>query len=71
LRLASRQLFIRSRNETLSVVAMRVSNPNRSPVTIHGCNTTQLQPDLLRSSAIISQFSFTRPDCVFLLSTQQ
>ena len=31
----SRQLFIRSRNETLSVVAMRVSNPDRSPVGIN------------------------------------
>jgi hypothetical protein len=26
-------------NETLSVVAMRVRNPNDSPVTIHGCDT--------------------------------
>jgi hypothetical protein len=33
-----RQLFIRVHNEALSVVAMRVSNEDRSPVGIHGCN---------------------------------
>jgi hypothetical protein len=33
------QLFIRSRNETLSVVAMRSSNPDRSPVGINRCDT--------------------------------
>jgi hypothetical protein len=31
-----RQLFIRTHNETLSVVAMCVNNPDRSPVAIHG-----------------------------------
>jgi hypothetical protein len=31
-----RQLFIRSHNETLSVAAMRVSNPDGSPVRIKG-----------------------------------
>ena len=31
-----RQLFIRTHNETLSVAAMCVSNPDRSPVGIHG-----------------------------------
>jgi hypothetical protein len=30
-----RQLFIRSHNETLSVIAMRVCNPDRSPVGIN------------------------------------
>ena len=30
------QLFIRVHNETLSVAAMRVCNPERSPVGIHG-----------------------------------
>ena len=29
------QLFIRTHNETLSVVAMRVCNPDRSPVGIN------------------------------------
>jgi hypothetical protein len=29
------QLLIRSHNETLSVTAMRVSNPDRSPVGIN------------------------------------
>jgi hypothetical protein len=31
-----RQLFIRVHNETLSVVAMRVSNEDCSPARIHG-----------------------------------
>jgi hypothetical protein len=31
-----RQLFIRAHNETLSVVAMRVCNPDCSPVGING-----------------------------------
>jgi hypothetical protein len=31
-----RQLFIRAHNETLPVAAMRVSNPDHSPVGIHG-----------------------------------
>jgi hypothetical protein len=31
-----RQLFIRSHNEMLSVVAMRVNNPDRSPIRING-----------------------------------
>jgi hypothetical protein len=30
------QLFIRVHNVTLSIVAMRVNNPDRSPVGIHG-----------------------------------
>jgi hypothetical protein len=30
------QLFIRVHNEPLSVVAVRVSNPDRSPVGING-----------------------------------
>jgi hypothetical protein len=29
------QLFIRTHNETLSVIAMRISNPDRSPVGIN------------------------------------
>jgi hypothetical protein len=29
------QLFLRMHNETLSVAAMRVNNPDRSPVGIH------------------------------------
>jgi hypothetical protein len=34
-----RQLFIRSRNETLPVVAMCVSNKDRSPMRVHSGNT--------------------------------
>jgi superfamily II DNA/RNA helicase len=33
-----RQQFIRTRNIMLSVAAMRVSDPDRSPVGIHGCD---------------------------------
>jgi hypothetical protein len=33
------QLFIRTHNETLSVVAMRVCNPDYSPSGIHACDT--------------------------------
>jgi hypothetical protein len=32
------QLFIGSHNETLSIVALRVSNEDRSPARINGCN---------------------------------
>jgi hypothetical protein len=32
----SSQLFIRTHNETLSVIAMRVCNPDRSPFGING-----------------------------------
>jgi hypothetical protein len=46
-------------NETLSVVAVRVSNADRSPVGINRCDAAQLQLDALRLSAIISQY-FTR-----------
>jgi hypothetical protein len=31
-----RQLFIRTHNEMLSVIAMRVRNPDCSPARIHG-----------------------------------
>ena len=34
-----RQLFIRPYNETLSVAAVRVNNPDRSPFTINRCGT--------------------------------
>jgi hypothetical protein len=34
------QLLIRVHNETLSIVPMRVSNKDRSPFKIHGCDTT-------------------------------
>jgi len=30
------QFFIRTHNETLSVVSVRVNNPDRSPLTING-----------------------------------
>jgi hypothetical protein len=34
------QLFIGVHNETLSVIAMCVSNEDRPPVAIYSCNTT-------------------------------
>jgi hypothetical protein len=34
-----RQPFIRTHNETLSIVAMRVSNPDCSPAGINRCDT--------------------------------
>jgi hypothetical protein len=51
------QLFIRTRNKTLSVAAMCVSNPDRSArlesiAEMH----PQLHPALLRLSAIVSQY---------------
>jgi hypothetical protein len=33
------QLIIRLHNETLSVVAMRIGNEDRSPIAIHSCST--------------------------------
>jgi hypothetical protein len=52
----SSQLFIRTHDEALSVVAMRVSNEDRSPIGIHGCDAAQLQPARLSLSAMISQY---------------
>jgi hypothetical protein len=34
------QLFIRARNETLSIIAVGVDNPERLPIAIHRCKTT-------------------------------
>jgi len=36
-----RQLLIRTHNETLSVIAMRVGNPDYSPASFNGCGITQ------------------------------
>src|SRR6266536_2408360 len=33
------QLFIRAHNETLSVIAVRIGNEDRSPVEVHSRNT--------------------------------
>jgi hypothetical protein len=43
----SSQFFIRSRNETLSVAAMRVSNPDGSPFGIDSCDPAQTPPAFL------------------------
>jgi hypothetical protein len=36
------QLFIRTHNETLSVVTMSISNPDRSSFAINGWETAQI-----------------------------
>jgi hypothetical protein len=59
------QLFIRVHNETLSVAAMCTGNEDRSSVAIHSCDTAQLQPALLRLSAIISQYFTPGGFCLF------
>jgi len=41
------QLFIRTHNETLSVTAMRVNNPDCSPVAIHGRDAAPTSTGLL------------------------
>ena len=51
------QLFVGTDDKSLSVAAMRVCNPNRSPVGINRCDTAQLQPALPRLSAMISNTS--------------
>jgi hypothetical protein len=55
------QLFIRTHNETLSVIAMRVSNENRSPLGIHGWHTSPARP----SSATLAEANFRNIDSVF------
>ena len=47
------QLFIRTHNETRSVAAVCVSNPDRSPVAIIAETQPQLQLALLRFSAAL------------------
>jgi hypothetical protein len=47
------QLFIGLHNETFPVAAVRVSNPDRSPVGINAEIQPQLYPALLRLSAMI------------------
>src|SRR5881227_1546242 len=46
----SSQLFLRARNETPSVAAMCIHDPDCSPVGINDRHTAPLQPTLLRSS---------------------
>jgi hypothetical protein len=47
LRLTRRQLLIRTHNEMLSVIAMRVSNPDRSPLVIHARDTAPTRTGFL------------------------
>ena len=53
-----RQLFPRSRNETLSVVAMRANNPDCSPFAIHGCDAA---PTPTGFAEVISDYAI--PNC--------
>jgi hypothetical protein len=50
------QQFVSVHNETLSIAAMGVNNPDRSPLESTADTQPQLQPALLRLSAMISQF---------------
>ena len=54
------QYVIRANNGPLSVVAMRVCNPDRSPVESIAETQPQLKPALPRLSAMISHY-FTAP----------
>jgi len=50
------ELFVGTDDESLSVAAMCVSNPDRLPARINRWDTAQLQPALLRLSATASQW---------------
>jgi hypothetical protein len=41
----SSQLFIRARNEALSVAAVCINNPDRSSLRINGCDPAQTPSD--------------------------
>jgi len=48
------QLFVGVHNETLSISAICIGNPDYSPVAIHSRHQPKLQSTLLRLSAMIS-----------------
>jgi hypothetical protein len=52
------QLFIRTRNETLSIIAVGIGNERRSLATIHGCNTTPIPSGF--AQIVGADFPFTR-----------
>jgi hypothetical protein len=52
-----RQPFLGLHDVTLSIAAMRVSNPDRSPLESIAATQPKLQPALRRLSAMISQCS--------------
>jgi len=57
-----RQLFIGTHNEPFSV-AMRISNPDCSPVGINGSNAAPTPTGLLRFSAtVLKRFRFLNPE---------
>jgi hypothetical protein len=59
------QLFVGMPNETLSVAAMCVCNLGCSRVGSIAETQPQLQPALLRLSAMISQYRFTQRDSAY------
>jgi hypothetical protein len=56
------QLFIRVHNETLSVVAVCVSNPDRSPIGINRCDAAPPPTGFAKVVTMISQY-FTAAIC--------
>ena len=48
--------FLRVHNETLSVVAMCVNNPDRSPFGIHGLDPAPTPTGFLEIVAMISKY---------------
>jgi hypothetical protein len=65
------QHFIGAHDETLSVTAMRVNNPNRSPLNIESCDPAETPSGF--AQIVSDDFPyFTRWDSLsLLLSTQQ
>jgi hypothetical protein len=59
------KLFIRSHNETLSIAAMRVRNPDRSPVGISGYeltgNAATLPAYTARMTLVPTPFAVAKP----------
>jgi hypothetical protein len=62
------QLFIRAHNETLSVVAMCVSNEDRSPARVHSCDAAPTPTGFAEIVSDDSQYftrSGFRPGCLY------
>ncbi len=66
----SSQLFIRTHNETLSVVAVRINNPNCSPLRINGRDVAVTPTGFLE---VVGDYFpvLHAADSAFLLSTRQ
>jgi len=55
-----RQLFLRAHNKTLSVAAVRINNPDRSPVEVHGCNAAPTPTGFAEIVSGVSTFKKVR-----------